>query len=486
MKYYTVFILLFFINSLAVGNNNFSIHDSLLVDSLNKEGSRLKFSNPKKGIEFVKRSFDLAGKIKYENGKAESHRIRGIIYSYLVEKDSCIKYYFLALNQFKKNNNQEGIARVSNNLGNLYSDYNFSKSIYYYNNSLKIAQKLKLKDLVAGYYMNVGTLYNKRTEYQKALLHLLKALPVFKELKNDIGIIMTLENIGSTEYYLKNYKKAEKFSLESYRLAKKINLNSSLGVTCATLSYIYLSLNDYLNTEKYILEGSKIAGELENSSLIYDFQVLKYELEKKRLNYKLALKHLEDVYKLDSISFQENIKNIINLNEEQIKNAEIQKQYEVGLERQKNNRILFMAAIIVSALSAIIIFILIRSKRKTEQSNQELIALNKEVIRQKEDLDRVNLKLEEIIAERTKDLLSKNQKLSEYSYHLSHQVRGPVATLKGLIMLSQDNLIEEKECIVQMKKCVDDIDEQIMDINIALHDPSRHGLKNPNQDSGNL
>ena len=145
-----------------------------------------------------------------------------------------------------------------------------------------------------------------------------------------------------------------------------------------------------------------------------------------------------------------------------------------------------MAAIIVSVLSAIIIFILIRSKRKTEKSNQELIALNKEVLRQKEDLDRINLKLEEIIAERTKDLLSKNQKLSEYSYHLSHQVRGPVATLKGLIMLSQDNLIEEKECIVQMKKCVDDIDEQIMDINIALHDPSRHGLKNPNQNGGNL
>ncbi|KHJ36923.1 hypothetical protein PBAC_29000 [Pedobacter glucosidilyticus] len=486
MKYFTLFILLIFVNSLAIGNNNFSIKDSVLVDSLNKEGSRLKFSNPKKGIQLIQKSFNISEKIKYENGKAESHRVRGVIYSYLVEKDSCIKYYFLALNLFQKSGNDIGIARVSNNLGNLYADYNFKKSIYYYNNSFKIAQKLNLKDLIAGYYMNISTLYSKRNQHEKALINLRKALPVFNKLNNNIGIVMTLENIGLAEFRLKNYRNAENYSLQSYHLAKKHNINTSLGVTCATLSYIYLSLNDYINTEKFILEGSKIAKELENSALIYDFKVLEYELEKKKLNYKQALKNLEDVYKLDSITFQENIKNIINLNEEQIKNAEIQKQYEVGLERQKNNRILFMAAIIVSILSAIIIFILIRSKRKTEKSNQELISLNKEVLRQKEDLDRINLKLEEIIAERTKDLLSKNQKLSEYSYHLSHQVRGPVATLKGLIMLSQDNLIEEKECIVQMKKCVDDIDEQIMDINIALHAPSRHGLKNPNQDGGNL
>lgn len=486
MKYYTVFILLFFINSLVVGNNNFSIKDTVFVDSLNKEGSRLKFSNPKKGIELVQKSFSIAKEINYKNGEGESHRIRGIIYSNLSQRDSCTKYYFLSLNIFKKNKNDEGIARVYNNLGSLYNDYDYDKSLNFYIKSYKIAENKKIYDLLAGCHMNIGNLYKRKKQYKKALFHLNKALSIFKQINNNIGLIMTLENIGGVEYLSKNYKIAQKFSLESYNLAKKYNLNSSLGVSCATLSYIYLSLNDYINTEKFISEGSKVAKELENSSLIYDFKVLKYELEKKKSNYQQALKNLEDVYKLDSITFQENIKNIINLNEEQVKNAEIQKQYELGLERQKNNRILFMAAIIVSVLSAIIIFILIRSKRKTEKSNQELIALNKEVLRQKEDLDRINLKLEEIIAERTKDLLSKNQKLSEYSYHLSHQVRGPVATLKGLIMLSQDNLIEEKECIVQMKKCVDDIDEQIMDINIALHDPSRHGLKNPNQDSGNL
>ena len=43
-------------------------------------------------------------------------------------------------------------------------------------------------------------------------------------------------------------------------------------------------------------------------------------------------------------------------------------------------------------------------------------------------------------------------------------------------MLISGNMVETKEVIPQIKKCVDEIDEQIMDINHALHDPSRSNL----------
>jgi signal transduction histidine kinase len=105
-----------------------------------------------------------------------------------------------------------------------------------------------------------------------------------------------------------------------------------------------------------------------------------------------------------------------------------------------------------------------------------LIALNEEVVKQKNNVDRINQQLEEIIVERTKDLIIKNQKLSEYSSHLSHQIRGPVATLKGLMMLVEDKLVESNEVAPQIKKCVDDIDEKIMNINEALHDSNKEGL----------
>lgn len=131
----------------------------------------------------------------------------------------------------------------------------------------------------------------------------------------------------------------------------------------------------------------------------------------------------------------------------------------------------------VLVLCVLVILLLIRSKKKAEKNNLKLRKLNEEISKQKENLNQINANLEDIITERTKDLINKNQKLSEYSSHLSHQIRGPVTTLKGLIMLAEDDLIEEKECIQQIGKCINDIDNKIMNINIALHDSSRQGLK---------
>jgi len=108
-------------------------------------------------------------------------------------------------------------------------------------------------------------------------------------------------------------------------------------------------------------------------------------------------------------------------------------------------------------------------KRKTE-TNAQLTQLNSEVSRQKDNLDRVNHHLEEIIDERTKDLQIKNKKLSEYSSYLSHQIRGPIATLKGLMNLEKEGLVDKKECINMMDKCVSEIDEKIIEMSDMMHD----------------
>uniref|UniRef100_UPI00334174C0 histidine kinase dimerization/phospho-acceptor domain-containing protein n=1 Tax=Pseudopedobacter sp. TaxID=1936787 RepID=UPI00334174C0 len=250
-----------------------------------------------------------------------------------------------------------------------------------------------------------------------------------------------------------------------------------------SLSSIYLGLSDasialydYKEAEKYIKQGTALAKELLDEKLIYDFTLTKYALEKKQGNYKTALENLELVHSRDSIYYNENVSNILSLHEEQQKSLEKEQEYKLQLEKREKHTIVMFFAVIVAALCIAVIVILNKSKRKAERNNIRLQKLNEEISVQKENLNKMNLKLEDIIAERTKDLISKNQKLSEYSSHLSHQIRGPVATLKGLIMLAEDELINEREYIKQMKKCVDDIDSQIMDINIALHDASRKGL----------
>jgi len=124
-------------------------------------------------------------------------------------------------------------------------------------------------------------------------------------------------------------------------------------------------------------------------------------------------------------------------------------------------------------LQLIVIVLLMTNVKRKALTNNKLTELNNEVSRQKDNLDRINHHLEEIIDERTRDLQAKNKKLSEYSSYLSHQIRGPIATLKGLMNLEREGLVDQAECINMMDKCVSEIDEKIIEMSDMLHDPGK-------------
>lgn len=134
-----------------------------------------------------------------------------------------------------------------------------------------------------------------------------------------------------------------------------------------------------------------------------------------------------------------------------------------------HSRARFWSFITVACLLLIVIFLLLNNVRRTARSNAKLLELNNEITRQKDNLDEINQHLENIINDRTRDLQNQNKKLSAYSSYLSHQIRGPIATLKGLVNLEKEHLIDKDECIVMINKCVSEIDEKIIEMSDMLH-----------------
>jgi hypothetical protein len=51
-----------------------------------------------------------------------------------------------------------------------------------------------------------------------------------------------------------------------------------------------------------------------------------------------------------------------------------------------------------------------------------------------------------------------------------------VATLKGLMFLEKDNLIEKDEFVEQLGYCINDLDDKIININENLNNPGKSGL----------
>ena len=139
------------------------------------------------------------------------------------------------------------------------------------------------------------------------------------------------------------------------------------------------------------------------------------------------------------------------------------------MDNQKLDRVKFLASVAITVLLIASVGLLFSNVKRKAKTNIQLRALNDEVLKQKQMVEQINLHLEEIILDRTKELQQKNVKLESYSSYLSHQIRGPISSLKGLLNIEKDGLVGKQECIDMLNVCVNDIDKIILEINEMLN-----------------
>jgi tetratricopeptide (TPR) repeat protein len=470
-KIYAIFIFLLVTNTVYAANNyDVTQKDTNEVNALNNNGYNNRLIEPKETIVYAEKALKLAIALKYDRGLAEAYRIKGIGEYYLNSPDSALNRYFDALAVFEKIKDERGVAKVYNNIGNLYQLLDYEKALEYFGKADIIAEKFNDTNLIASLSLNIGNIYNRKGMYQNALNSYTKALKLFTILKNDVVLVQCLENLGFLYYQLREFPKAKEYLLEAHIKAKEKDMKSSVAAINLTLTDLYVSEGNFAEAEKYLTEGRNYSILIDNKKDIYDYKHTAYEMELKRNNYKLALSYLREIYREDSVNYRSNQSTRLNFSklerEQAVKAISDKKDAEAST-------IKFWSVTVVAGLLAVVIVLLVGSVKRKATTNLQLQELNSEISRQKDNLDRINHHLEEIIDERTKDLQVKNKKLSEYSSYLSHQIRGPIATLKGLMNLEKEGLVDKQECINMMDKCVSEIDEKIIEMSDMLHDPGR-------------
>jgi tetratricopeptide (TPR) repeat protein len=358
-------------------------------------------------------------------------------------------------------------------MGNIYRDHDTNKSLDYFFKSLAIANKINNVSLIAALNLNIGNVYTRRNSYTQALKYYGQSKAIFSKLKDSVNLIQCGQNIGVVYFKLNQYDKALAMLLEANAAAKHLDLNEPIASIDLTLASLYMNQQKFDEAEKIVKEGVAYTQLINDPKLEYDYKHTNYELAYNRKNYNEALFYLREIYRVDSATFKTNTSVQMKLIEATRKQEEQIKENERVAERQAYDRTKFWAVTIVAGLLLVVIGLLVGNVKRKAKTNSQLTLLNGEVSRQKDNLDRINHHLEEIIDERTKDLQIKNRKLSEHSSYLSHQIRGPIATLRGLINLEKEGLVDQHECISMMDKCVSEIDEKIIDMSDMLHNPSR-------------
>jgi tetratricopeptide (TPR) repeat protein/uncharacterized coiled-coil protein SlyX len=450
--------------------------DTSMIANLNKQAYDNRLTAPDQTIKQALKALVFSNKINFPNGAAEANRVIGIGYGYLSQPDTALTYYLKALTIFENTRNLVGMAKVDNNIGNLYKESDYDKSIEYFNETLRIANKIENDDLKAMCYLNFGNIYYRKNKFQMAFDYYTKSNELFTKLNNVPNMIQCQQNLGVIYYnWRHDPDKALTLLLEANRQAKEKDLNTTVASINLTIIKIYKDKNKFDEADKYLNEGLVYAELVKSVKLIYDYKLSSYELKLKRNDYKGALVSLQDIYHIDSVKYKKTESIRLNLLNVQFNQSEIEHRNEKIKAEQSQQQILFWASVFVAGLLFVVILLLISNVNRKAKTNKRLTELNAKISEQKENLNQINHHLEEIIDERTKDLQVKNKKLADYSLHLSHQIRGPIATLKGLLNLEKDNLIQQEECIKLMNKCVSEIDDNIIDMSGMLHESIKKG-----------
>ncbi|MBT8323782.1 MAG: tetratricopeptide repeat-containing sensor histidine kinase [Winogradskyella sp.] len=235
----------------------YQTQDSAKVDtSLRLIKELYDIKDYKKALVFVDQTSQLAKRIDYISGLAESSYYRALIYN---ERDD----YFNAIDSYEKSRSyyrtiadSVGIAKVSNKIGLLeIKRGNYASGLTNSLFAIKIFEEKGLTEELSLAYNNLGEAYFKTNQIDKALEFNTKALSVREILRDSTGIKQSMKNIALLYSKRKEHRKAIEYYERILAIINRTTDADLLGDILPRVGNEYLQFRDYDKAAEYLLEG---------------------------------------------------------------------------------------------------------------------------------------------------------------------------------------------------------------------------------------
>ena len=408
--------------------------DSTKVDLLNQFVSSIREDDSGRGMRLALQSRELARKINYKKGLALALENIGWLYYRKDDYLELLKYSLEAYDINKAIGNKKGMANCLNNIAAVYYQRNqYDEAINSYTKAFDLAKEAgdpvimgrsynniafnliamnKLDSVeyycdlairfskagndhfrVAVGYRTLGDFYTVKKKYSEALNSFKKALD---ESQDSFVQASTFYRIGNVYLRLNDLDAAEKYLLDNLVIAKKHNYRSELASNYKLLIEVYGRKRDANQTIKFLNE----------------YTLLNDSLTDERSNRQTAI--IQTKYEDD----QSKTKIELLSQQAELRNREIAVQRTVI--------IVFALALLIAGASA---FSLVRINRNRKAANFLLKERNLLIDKQKQELIALNA---------TKDKI--------FSI-IGHDLRSPLASLRGLMDLASSEALSKEEFV---------------------------------------
>lgn len=383
--------------------------DSNKVISLNKLAWKLVFNAPDSAIKYSNIAAELAKKINFKKGLAQSYSDLGAVASIQAKNKEAINYYIESLRIREQIHDERGIGICYINIGQIHSSQGqFKESLAYYKKALKQFEKLKNEAEIAAIYNSIGILYNDKKLRDSAIYYIEKSLQIRTKINDEEGLSECYGNLGAIYHAIGDSKKALVYYQLDNQLNKKTGNDYGITIGLNNLSLVYAdmgNLNEAIKIASQSAEISEKKGYMTN--LQYALGNLAEFFYKKK-DYLMAYKTLGQYTSVRDSIKNENLSRTINdlaikyeTDQKEKQNVILQKENELSaktIKQQKTTAYFITTGLVLALLLAFFVF---RGLKQQKKSNQIISGQKQEVENQKKLVE----KQKEIIEEKQKEVM---------------------------------------------------------------------------------
>lgn len=449
--------------------------------------SNIAFSAISTDLDYSKKCVDLALELALKSNskfaKANAYKNLGLYYMYISQYAESYNVFDSAMYYYKSINDTDGISRVYNNIGLNYLDEgNYLKSLEFMEKSLEICDSNKDTASSLITMNNIGILYYNLADYDKAKHMFEEVIRLSNIIQNDelkISAYINLTDLvadgDSTELSLKYLDEAIKLSTligdslsmyecysskayyereaghfenafklvnNSLRFYQQNGIPINYANSLIIKSEIHRDLNQFDEAEKLLKRAYTIADSINYSSHKYNAAYVLEKLYAKKNDFKNAYKYLKVVNELtDTFNVQINNKELAQ-KEYALNLLKAQTEFDIEAEKQKlayenqlnKERVIKNTFFIVLLFSFVLVLLGFRVANSRKKINNELLAKTA-IISEKQDL--LNAQNEELA--NLTEVQSKTLSI------ISHDIRGPLNSLKGILSYLEHGLVNPDE-----------------------------------------
>jgi len=343
-----------------------------------------------------------------------------------------------------------------------------------------------------------GIVLTKLMEFEQAKTCFEQALSAREQMKDKAKISEAYENLGYLELKRGNYGRSLDYYNKSLSLAYLAKYPLGVVWSLYGLGRVSKNLGQYGDALNYFDLGEKKAIAISAREALTDIYREKTELFKVQKKFEQSLRYSQLSFALyDSLHrsaigqkfgslqrYQE-----IKQKEREIKSLAQEKelaQEKILLQEQRLNQqyYLILSGATLLILFGALAFVYARFYFRVKRLNLEINQQKRELQTQANYINELNKDLESKVTEKTielqktnKELIKQNDELLQFSYSVSHNLRGPVARMLGLtnIFRQSNDITEQNLMIDYVHRASHDLDNilrdlsKIIDVRNELH-----------------